>query len=104
VAFHAVSDLGEIFSGVLQEMGSGAVGFERGIIFVLLVNEEAAWFSLVPVHLVHGTARFFAGLFCQLFKQRGNFGFVPNFRHPGNRQHHHRFAPYPLSGQPGKTF
>ena len=76
---------------ILQKMRSGAVRFERGIVLVLLVDEEPAGFGLVPVHLdTSSTARFLAGFLGQLLKNCGNFGFVPNFRHPGNRQHHHR--------------
>ena len=90
MAFHPVSDPRKVFPGELQEVWSSAVGFEGGIVLVLLVDKESAGFGLVPMHLVHGTARFLAGLLSQFFKQCGNFDFVPNFRHPGNRQHHHR--------------
>ena len=76
--------------------------FQRGIVLVLLVDEEAARLGLVPVHLVHGASRFLAGLFGEFFKQCGNFGFVPNLRHPGNCQHHHRSL-LPAAGPPGRT-
>src|SRR5579859_247884 len=90
MSFHAVRHFWQILLRVLQEVRGGAVRFQRGIVFVLLVDKEAASFRLVAVHLVHGTARFFAGILGEFLKQGGNFSFVPNFRHPGNGQHHHR--------------
>src|SRR5271170_1681278 len=89
MAFYAVSDLGEILAGELQKMWSVAVGFQRGVVFVLLVDEEAARLGLVPVYLVHRAARFLARLFGKFLKQRGHFGLVPYFRHPGDCQNHH---------------
>jgi hypothetical protein len=39
------------------------VGFQRGVVLILLVNEETTRLSFVPVHLVHGTPRLFPGMF-----------------------------------------
>jgi hypothetical protein len=40
VAFHPIGELGQLLLRVLQEVGRGAVSFQRGIVLVLLVNEE----------------------------------------------------------------
>jgi len=42
----------------LQEVGCGAMGFQRGVILVLFVDEEAARFGLVPVDLVDDATGF----------------------------------------------
>src|SRR5215467_2728787 len=68
VSFHAVGDLGQLLLRVLQKVRSRAMRFKCGIVFVLLVDEEAAGFGFVPVHLVHGTTWFLAGVFGQLLK------------------------------------
>ena len=84
MSFHAIRDFGQILFCMLQKMRGSAMRFQRGVILVLLVNKEAAWIGLMPMHLVHGTTRFLAGLLGQFFKQRGNFGFTPNFRRLGD--------------------
>ena len=90
VAFHTVCDFGQIFLRVLQEMRGGAMRFQGSIVLILLIDEEAAGIGLVPVHLVHGTSRFLAGVFGQFPENCSNVCFVSNFRHPGDSQHHHR--------------
>jgi hypothetical protein len=84
MSFHPVRDLGQIFLCMLQKLRGSAVRFQSGIILVLLLDKKAAGIGLMPMHLVHGTTRFLAGVLGQLFKQRRNFGFTPNFRHPGD--------------------
>src|SRR5713226_8973597 len=88
--FHPVAHLWQLFLGVLQKMKRGAVGFERGIVPVLLVDEEAAWFGLMAVYLVGDAAGLFAGLFGQLGKNSGHLTFAANFRHPRHSQDNHR--------------
>jgi hypothetical protein len=90
MAFYPVRDLRQLFLGELQEVRGGAVGFEGGVIFVLLVDEEPARFGLMAVDYVHGAARFFAGGFCQLGEDSGYVAFAPQFRHPRNSQDNHR--------------
>jgi hypothetical protein len=58
--FHAVGHFGQVPLGILQEMGSGTMRFERGIVFVLLVYEKPARFSAVPVDLVGDATRLLA--------------------------------------------
>ena len=40
--------------------------FERGVVFVLFVDEKAAGLGFVAVDLVHGATGLFAGFFRQL--------------------------------------
>ena len=63
MALDTVSDFREYFLRVLQKVRRGAVGFECGVILVLLIDEKTARFGLVAVHLIGDAARFFAGLF-----------------------------------------
>jgi hypothetical protein len=58
--FHTVRDFRQVFAGVLQKMRSVAMGFESGVILILLVNEKTARLRLVPVHLIHGATGFLA--------------------------------------------
>jgi hypothetical protein len=104
VAFYAVGYLGQIFSCVLEEVRGGAMRFQGSVIFVLLVDEEAARFGFVAVHLVHGTAGFLAGMFGEFLEEFGNVGFVSNLCHPGDSQHHHLRALLTPAGKPGETF
>jgi len=90
VSFHAIREFGQILFRVLQKMRRGAMGFQRGIVLILFLDKEPARFGLVPMHLVHGTSRFLAGVFGQFPENCGNVCFVSNFRHPGDSQHHHR--------------
>src|SRR5262249_52543893 len=73
----------------LQEVGRGAVGFERGVILVLFVDEEAARFGLVLVHLVHHAAGFFTGFGSEFLQQRRHFGLASGLCDPRYRQYHH---------------
>ena len=84
MSFDPVCKLGQIFLGVLQEVRGGAMRFQGGIVFVLLVDKKTARIGFVPVYLVHRTTRFLAGVFGQLLEKCGNLGFTPNFRHPGD--------------------
>jgi hypothetical protein len=34
-------------------MGRGAMGFQRGVILVLFIDEESTRLGFMPVHLVH---------------------------------------------------
>jgi hypothetical protein len=43
VAFKPISDLGQFLPGVLQEMWRSTMRFQSGVIFILLIDEEAAW-------------------------------------------------------------
>src|SRR5271167_385367 len=90
IAFHAVRDLGQVFARILQEVRRGTVSFKRGVILVLLVNEKAPRFRLVPVYLKHKATGFFARLFGQLRKNWGDVAIVPRLRHPRHRQNNHR--------------
>jgi 4-oxalocrotonate tautomerase len=90
VTFHAVCDFRQILTGVLQKMWRGSMGFERGIILILLIDEEAPRFSLVPVDLIHRTTWLLARFLGELRKQSSDLGFAPNLRHPRYRQNHHR--------------
>ena len=69
MSFHAIRNLGQLLLRMLQKVRSHAMGFQRGIVFILFVDEEPARFGFVPVHLVHGTSRFLAGVFGQLLKK-----------------------------------
>ena len=53
MSFDPICHLRQIFSCVLQEVRSSAVGFERGVILILFVNEETARLGPVPVYLIH---------------------------------------------------
>jgi len=46
------------------------MGFESGIVLVLLVDEEPAGIGLVFVDLIHEAAGFFAGFRGEFFKDR----------------------------------
>ena len=65
-----VRHLGQFLLGKLQEVRGGAVGFERGIVLILLVDEEPPRFGFVLVNQVHGAARFFAGFFGEFCEDR----------------------------------
>src|SRR4029077_14914896 len=90
---HPGRDLREFFLCKLEEMRCGAVGFERGVVFVLLVDEESARLRLVPVGYVHCAARFFARCFRQLGEDSDYVILVPHFRHPRHRQDNHCTLP-----------
>src|SRR5579864_8614638 len=59
--FYAIRDSGQFFLRVLQKVRRASVRLQRGIVFILFVDEEPARLGLVPVHLVHRTSRLFAG-------------------------------------------
>ena len=71
-------------------MWCGAVGFEGGFVPVLLVDEETAWFSLVPVYLKEHATGLLARLLGQLGENADHFSFAAYFCHPRYRQNHHR--------------
>src|ERR1700680_4307248 len=70
-------------------MRRGSMGFQRSIVLILFVNEEAPWLGLVAVHLIYDAARLLARFLGKFRKHRGNFGFVTCFRHPRNHQYHY---------------
>jgi hypothetical protein len=57
------AQLGQFFLSVLQEVGRGAMGLQRGVILILFVDEESARLCLMPMNLIYQTSRFLAGLF-----------------------------------------
>src|ERR1700688_1061862 len=75
-------------------MWSGAMSLQRGIVFVLLIDEESPRLGFVPVDLIHQAARFLARFFGKLRKNWDDIGVVPSFRHPGHCQNHHSYTPY----------
>jgi hypothetical protein len=87
--FHAISNLGKFFLRVLKKVRRGAVSFHRNVIFVLLIDEKSPWVGLMPMYLVHQTARFFARFLGKLGKDRCDFSFPPGFRHPRDREYDH---------------
>src|SRR5438105_11654673 len=89
MSFHAVSNFGYPLLRVLKKVGCSAVSFERGIVFVLLVNEEPARLGLVAVHQIHYAAGFFARLLRQFGKDSRHLSFAPQFRQPGYSQDNH---------------
>jgi hypothetical protein len=58
-----LSKLGQFLFRVLQEMGRGAMGFQRGVILVLFIDEESTRLGFMPVDLVHQTSGLFPGFF-----------------------------------------
>lgn len=63
MSFYSICHLGQVLPGVLQEMGRIAMRFERGIIFVLFIDEEAAGLGAVPMYLIDNASRLFARFF-----------------------------------------
>ena len=66
------------------------MGFQRGIVLVLFVDEEPPRFGLMPVDLIHEAARFLSGFFRQLGENRRDIAIVPSLGHPRYCQNHHR--------------
>src|SRR5258706_5548932 len=89
LSLNAVSDLGQVLLRVLQKMRRTLVCFQRGVVFVLLVEEESPRLGAMAMYQVHLAARFFSGLLLQLSKEFRDLGFLPRFRHPNHRQHYH---------------
>ncbi len=104
VPFYAIGDFWKIFFGVLQEVRGGSVSFQGRVIFVLLVDEEAARLGFVAMYLVHRAAGFLAGMFGQFLEEIRDISFVPNFCHPGDSQHHHLRTLLAPADAPGDTF
>jgi len=104
VSLHAIRDFRQILSRVLEKMWRRPMGFERGIILILLVDKEPARFSLMPMYLIHRAAWLFAGMFGQLLEQVGNISFMSYLCHPRDSQHHHLRALLAPGGEPGRTF
>ena len=89
MAFYAVANFREFFLGVLQEVGCGAVGLQRGVVLVLLIDEEAARFGLVPVHRYMTQPGSLRDSSVSLEKTPAISALAANFRHPCHRQDNH---------------
>src|SRR5215831_15679968 len=89
MTFYAVGHLGEFFFYISQEVSRRAVGFERRVILVLLVDEEAPGLGAVPMNLVHHAARLFSRFSGEFGKQPGSFIFASNLRYPCHGQNDH---------------
>ena len=60
MSFYSICHLGQVLLRVSQEMWGIAMGFERGIIFILFIDEEAPRLGAVPMDLVDNASRLFA--------------------------------------------
>src|SRR6266853_821160 len=89
MSFDAVGDLRQIFFCQLQEMRSGAMALEGGIVLVLFIEEEPARICLVLMHLIHEASRLFARFGCELVKDCHHVRLASDFCHPSYGQHHH---------------
>jgi hypothetical protein len=74
----------------MQEVGRSAMGFQRGVILVLFIDEESARLGFMPVDLVHQTSGLFTRFFGQLGKHADNIRFTTDLRHPRHNQNNHR--------------
>src|SRR5438094_10672314 len=82
MSLNSLRDFGQAFASILKKMGCCPMSFQRGIVLVLFINEEAAELGLVAVHLIHQAAGFLAGLLCQFAEDVGDLDFTSLFRHP----------------------
>src|SRR5437667_1557376 len=79
MSLNSLRDFGQAFASILKKMGCCAMSFQRGIVLVLFINEEAAELGLVAVHLIHQAAGFLAGLLCQFAEDVGHLASRPCF-------------------------
>src|ERR1051326_4388088 len=66
IACQPIGNRREPLARVFEKMRRLAVGFERSVILVLLVNEEARSVILAAMDLIHQASRLFARFSCQL--------------------------------------
>jgi len=67
------------------------MGFQRGVVPVLLIDEEACRVSSMTMHEVHQAARLLPGGRFQLAEDFSHFGLFPWMGHPRNCQYNHTY-------------
>src|SRR2546422_9717880 len=96
MSLNSLRDFGQAFASILKKMGCCPMSFQRGIVLVLFINEEAAELGLVAVHLIHQAGGFLAGLLCQFAEDVGHLCFTSLFCHPPHRPNNPLLAVTPF--------
>src|ERR1019366_9060067 len=89
LALFTFSDVLQRSDRVLLKMRGFAVGLQRGLVAILLVNEETRGVGAVPVNDVHQAARLLPLSGLKFAEDSGDFVFMPRFCHPSHGQYDH---------------